>query len=106
MDQFLNGYDFFCKNFVANRSAIDNAQWINSVQQEIDTLFSDLNSFEGFKTDPSKLQGDIAEFFHAGTFNINSALNRSDHRAYVDRSHDFASPDISTNFGDKYGLKY
>ena len=50
MDQFLNGYDFFCKNFVANRSAIDNAQWINSVQQEIDTLFSDLNSFEGFKT--------------------------------------------------------
>lgn len=106
MNQFKEGYDFFSKNFGSNLTAIDNAQWIDGVQQEIDTLFRDLNSFEGFKTDPSKLQGDIAEFFHAGTFNINSALNRSSHRAYVDRSHDFASPDISTNFGDKYGLKY
>ncbi|MFQ9701777.1 MAG: hypothetical protein ACLR0U_04180 [Enterocloster clostridioformis] len=29
-----------------------------------------------------------------------------DHRAFVDKSHDFASTDISTNFGDRYGLKF
>ena len=52
------------------------------------------------------LKGDAAEFWHAGTFNIDAALKDSQHRAFVDRSHDFASTDISTNFGDRYGLKY
>ena len=40
------------------------------------------------------------------TFNIKAALEGSDHRAFVDRSHDFASTDVSTNFGHKYGLKF
>lgn len=52
------------------------------------------------------LKGDVAEFWHSGTFNIKAALDGSDHRAFVDRSHDFASTDISTNFGDRYGLKF
>ena len=37
---------------------------------------------------------------------IQAVVHGSEHRAFVDRSHEFASADISTNFGDKYGLKY
>ena len=65
-----------------------------------------MNSLEGFKTASNVLKGDVAEFWHTGTFNIDSALKGSSNRAFVDRSHDFASTDISTNFGDEYGLKY
>lgn len=52
------------------------------------------------------LKGDIAEFWLAGTFNVNAATNKSVHRAFVNRSHDFGSVDVSTNFGDNYGLKF
>ena len=52
------------------------------------------------------LKGDIAEFWHSGTFNIKAAVEGSEHRTFVDRSHDFASADISSNFGDRYGLKF
>ena len=80
--------------------------YVASVNDEIEKLVKDLNSFEGFKTASNVLKGDVAEFWHTGTYNIDSALKGSSNRAFVDRSHDFASTDISTNFGDKYGLKY
>lgn len=106
MNCFDEGYKFFYKNTGAYTSSIDSATWINDVEKEVDKLCNDLNSFQGYKTDSSKLQGDIAEFFHAGTFNVKASLNKSSHRAYINRSHGFASSDISTNFGDNYGLKY
>lgn len=80
--------------------------YVASVNDEIEKFVKGLNSFEGFKTASNVLKGDVAEFWHTGTYNIDSALKVSSNRAFVDRSHDFASTDISTNFGDKYGLKY
>ena len=52
------------------------------------------------------LKGDIAEFWHSDTFNVNAVARGTANRAFVDRSHDFASADISSNFGKIFGLKY
>lgn len=106
MGGFEEGYTYFAKNASAYAAATMSDSYVANVNEEIDKLIKDLNSFEGFKTASKILKGDVAEFWHAGTFNINSALKDSSHRAFVDRSHAPASTDISTNFGDKYGLKY
>lgn len=106
MGGFEEGYTYFAKNASAYAAATMSDSYVTNVNDEIDKLVKDLNSFEGFKTASKILKGDVAEFWHAGTFNINSALKDSSHRAFVDRSHAPASTDISTNFGDKYGLKY
>ena len=106
MGGFEEGYTYFAKNASAYAAATMSDSYVTNVNDEIDKLVKDLNSFEGFRTASKILKGDVAEFWHAGTFNINSALKDSNHRAFVDRSNAPASTDVSTNFGDKYGLKY
>lgn len=106
MQEFREGFEFFCESTGTIIGADTGSNYVGSVDSAINNLINDLNQFEGYKTDASKLQGDIAEFWHADTFNIDAAVKGSSHKAYVERSHDFASEDISTNFGDKYGLKY
>lgn len=110
---FQEGYDFFRKNagailgaFEGEEFGIERTEYVASVGKEIDSLEQSINNFFGTKTPAKVLKGDIAEFWHAGTFNVNAATNESSHRAFVDRSHDFASPDISTDFGPNFGLKY
>ena len=76
------------------------------VSDAIQTLQDDVNQFEGYSTGTGQLSGDVAEFWHADTHNINAALRGSDFKVYVDRSHDFASADLTSNWGDKFGLKY
>ena len=48
----------------------------------------------------------MAEFWHAGTFNIDATVKGSNHRAEVLRSHDLGSVDITTNCGKNYSSKY
>ena len=103
---FEEGYTYFEKNASAYVASTMSDSYVASVNDEIEKLVNDLNSFENFKTSSNVLKGDVAEFWHTGTYNIDSALKGSSNRAFVDRSHDFASTDISTNYGDKYGLKY
>ena len=103
---FEEGYTYFEKNASAYVASTMSDSYVASVNDEIEKLVNDLNSFEGFKTSSNVLKGDVAEFWHTGTYNIDSALKGSSNRAFVDRSHDLASTDISTNYGDKYGLKY
>lgn len=103
---FQSGYDFFCKSAGVAVGAFEGADYVGTIEKEIQKLNEDMSHFEGFHTDSAMLKGDIAEFWHAGTFNIKAAVQESTHRAMVDRSHSFASTDVSTNFGSDYGLKY
>lgn len=110
---FKNGFDFFEKNCASFIGAFkgtdfveDRVEYINSIKKEIEELENNINSFKGVSTDANILKGDIAEFMHAGTFNIDSAIKKSTSHVQVGRSHDFASVDISTNFGKNYGSKY
>lgn len=103
---FKEGFKFFEKNCSSFLGSNSGAEYIEKIEKEIEELENNINSFKGFSTEATILKGDIAEFMHAGTFNINAAMKSSTSRAKVDRSHDFASVDISTNFGKDYGSKY
>ena len=77
-----------------------------TISRSIQVLQDDINQFEGFKTGNGQLSGNVAEFWHADTHNINAVLKGSDFRAIVLESHDLASADLSSNWGEKFGLKY
>ena len=107
MDGFREGYEFFEKNvgnFIGHTSGV---HYVDAVESEIKKLVNNLNEFKSSGALIGTLKGDAAEFWHAGTFNINAAINSSKNRVQVDRSHDFGSADITgVNFDAKFGLKY
>ncbi|MBI9060256.1 MAG: hypothetical protein JEZ01_20990 [Labilibaculum sp.] len=100
------GYKFFTENAAGYTGAIIGEDYISTVISEIEKLDSDINNFKGFRTGASQLKGDVAEFWHSGTHNIDAAVKGMEARTRVDRSHDFASPDIKSNAGEEFGLKY
>lgn len=107
MEAFKEGYEFFEKNAGNFAGYAAGVHYIDSVESEIKKLVNSLNEFKSSGALIDTLKGDAAEFFHAGTFNINAAINSSKNRVQVDRSHDFGSPDITgVNFDAKFGLKY
>ena len=107
MKAFKEGYEFFeqnAGNFAGHAAGV---HYIDAVESEIKKLVNNLNEFETNGARIDTLKGDVAEFWHAGTFNINAAINSSKNRVQVDRSHDFGSADITgVNFDAKFGLKY
>ena len=107
MEAFKEGYEFFEKNAGNFAGHTAGVHYIDSVESEIKKLVNNLNGFETNGARIDTLKGDVAEFWHAGTFNINAAINSSKNRVQVDRSHDFGSADITgVNFDAKFGLKY
>lgn len=106
MDGFREGYEFFEKNvgnFIGHTSGV---HYVDAVESEIKKLVNNLNEFKSSGALIGTLKGDAAEFWHAGTFNINAAINSSKNRVQVDRSHDFGSADITgVNFDAEFGLK-
>lgn len=117
MKDFEEGFDYFVKNNAVFNSAeemnnfvVDRFMYVDSVQTEIDKLNDGINAFKGNAKDIGKLKGDVAEFYHAGTFNIDAAMNRSSSRVEVPRSNALGSEDIvgvaGSVKGKSYSLKY
>ena len=77
MDAFAEGYSFFEKNSGSYTAAAMGDAYVGDVNNEIATLLKDMNAFEGFKTKPDALKGDIAEFWHSDTFNIDAVVKGS-----------------------------
>lgn len=110
---FSEGYSFFQKTAGAIAAAFEGgtfgterATYVGSVEEEISKLEEGVNSFLGNQKSIKQLKGDVAEYYHSGTFNVNAATNRSAHRTFVKRSNEFGSSDITSNFGRRFGLKY
>lgn len=76
------------------------------ISDAIQNLEDSLNQFNGKNTPTGQLSGNIAEHWHAGTYNINAAIQNSSNKATVLESNGLASVDIDTNWGDQYGLKF
>ena len=107
---FDEGYKYATKNSGILQGSQIADKYVTNIEDAIDVLSKDINQFTGYQTDPSRLQGDIAEFWHADTFNINAAINESKFTAKVIRSHSFGSPDIvlekDESIVQEIGLKY
>ncbi|NGM17503.1 hypothetical protein GMI70_05750 [Eggerthellaceae bacterium zg-893] len=104
-DAFAQGYDFFARSYGAHLAANDSAQRIADVNAEIANLFSDIESL-GTSKSVDFLSGDIVEFLHAHTFNIDAILSESANRAEVPRVTSFASPDVVPKSGESFQIKY
>ena len=100
------GYESYTNIIGGDIGAKLGEQYISELNTAINVLNDDINAFSGFNTPIEQLKGDIAEYWHSDTFNINAKLNNSQFKTLVDRSHDYASADITSNWGDKFGLKY
>lgn len=86
MESFREGYHFFQKYEVDSIGVIEGEKYIEAVNIESTKLVKDLNKFKNNKASIDTLKGDVVEFWHVGTFNINSAINKSKNRMQVDRS--------------------
>ena len=107
MEGFREGYDFFQSHAGNFLGVSEGARYVDSVETEITKLVKNLNQFSSNNAGVATLKGDVAEFWHAGTFNINAAVKGSNHRLVVDRSHELGSVDVrGKNFELEVGLKY
>lgn len=105
MNGFKEGYNFFLENAGTVLAAFNSDNYIDSINEQVDKLVQELNDFDGYETAVEQLKGDVFEFWHTGTFNINATIKGSNSFVNVDRSNDFGSVDISSNFGKDFGLK-
>ena len=100
------GYESYTNIVGGSIGAKLGEEYISELNSAINILNDDINVFSGYNTPIEQLKGDIAEFWHSDTFNINAKLNDSNFKTLVDRSHNYASADITSIWGDKFGLKY
>lgn len=79
--------------------------YISNVQQAIDDTVEGINQFHHNNSEIGQLQGFTAEEWHAGTFNIDAAIKKSDLSAVRKAETGFASVDVSVDDLD-YSLKF
>ena len=100
------GYYSFIHNSMSQFGSQQADTYISDINGAIDILNDDINAFEGFETGVGQLKGDVSEFWISGTFNVNAIKNGSIFRTIVDRSHEFASADITSNWGEKLSSRW
>ena len=112
IDSFKDGWITFLNNYSGYLGSSRDQSYIDSVAREIEKTEKELNTvIRGFHSSYESSGGYLAEVWHAGTYNIQSAVNKSEVRAYVPEriggtAKTFAQPDIMTTDGRAYSLKY
>ena len=105
---FRQGWQFFADAAQSGMSARSGQSYCADVENAIETLTKDM--YEIVEAHGSlgvgQCKGFTAEVWHADTFNINAVLKGSEHRAFIDKSTDFGSVDVSTNFDRNFSMKY
>ena len=121
---FHNGFEVTVSNSVASKSGYIGYKYIRTVENTIDELDDAMNKpYCGSKANTATIGGFVSEEHTAGSFNIHSAVADSKDRAATINLNPIidietgeilaaparsglASPDIVTNFGKEYGLKF
>lgn len=107
MSAFAEGYAFFAKNAGAYSAAEMGGAYVGDVESEIKKFADILNEqFNDNHAGINQLKGNVAEFWHAGTFNINATIKGSSNRATVLESNKYGSVDVRLDSGVDVGLKY
>lgn len=96
-----------CKNVsISSYGAAQGSKYVGKVQEEVNKLTTDLNSFQNNGKSAKILGGDLAEFWHADTLNLEAALKQQDLGAITPRVNSLGSADIQLKSGEKIQLKY
>lgn len=83
-------------------------EYTQNVQQTVDKLSQDLinNAQQNAAKSSKILGGDLAEFWHADTFNIDAAIKGKSAGADIPRVNTLGSADVTLNTGENVQLKY
>ena len=110
MGAFAEGFAFIEKNTGNYVAAELGNTYVSKVEDAIQILKDRLDQEIIPKaTDPKQLKGNLAEIWHAETYNINSAVkgkNLFNTKAITPNSHELLSPDIIRDKSAQYSLKY
>lgn len=107
MNGVREGCEFFCLHAPGVIAAESMDSWITAVSDQIEDAVEDLLQFEGSKKGIDFLSGDVMEFWHADTANIDAAVKRLDADFTVPRSTGFGTPDIvRESTGQMWQVKY
>lgn len=102
---FKETYDRCVEASGSIEGAIDANQYAAEVQNAIDLAVEEIEKAASTNQDIHYAKGFVFEAWHSGTHNIDAAAKGVDARTTVENSQKFASSDVSSNWGDKYGLK-
>ena len=101
------GYEFFLQHAPGVAVGVATEDWIASISEEIEKTIDNLESFTGSNKGIDFLSGDLMEFYHAGTANIDAARQGLIADFEVPRSTGFGTPDItSASRGIQWQVKY
>ena len=101
------GYEFFLQHAPGVAVGVATEDWIASISEEIEKTINNLESFTGSNKGIDFLSGDLMEFYHAGTANIDAAVKNLTPDFVVPRTTAFASPDIvRESTGEMWQVKY
>lgn len=105
---FQQGWQYFFEASSAGVSANTGQNYCMNVEAAIDTFSEEMYEMvrQHGNLGVGQCKGFVAESWHANTFNIDAALHNSSHRAFVDKSTELGSVDVSTNFGRDFSMKY
>lgn len=104
--KFKQGWDYSVEFLGTNYNAIMSSQYVESIENAITTLKTDINSVAGSMRGTAQEAGYLAEKWASDTFNINAKANGSEYSAEVVGSNEFGSVDVATNYGENASLKY
>ena len=108
MEGFKEGYKFAEQQASLQYAATLGEEYIEDVNNGIDELVKQLGELaqKNIAKSDNILSGDMAEIWHADTFNINSIIKMSADHATAGRSNDLGSVDVKLDSGAEYSLKY
>jgi hypothetical protein len=106
-NEVQQGWEFATKIAGADIAAHLGSGYVGEVEEAIAELTRQIVKLKSNQSD-AVLGGYIAEYWHAGTFNVNAVAAGSAHRAWVDEAarQTYGSVDVGTNFGKSYSSKY
>lgn len=105
---FQQGWQYFVKASGVGLSANSGQNYCAKVESAIEIFTEEMYKmvYQHGQLPIGQCKGFVAETWHANTFNIDAALHSSSHRAFVNRSTELGSVDVSTNFGKDFSMKY
>ncbi len=107
--KFKSGWDYVVKHSIALRAAGMTEQNLIEVEEEvikaIQRLENNINQSAASSRNLTQEKGFVFETWHADTFNINAAANRSKERAWRPESNESGSVDVQTSSGGAASMK-
>lgn len=105
LPDFKKGYEMTAEFFGATVASLGGQAYVTSVANAIDDLQRNITTRVSSSATPASNAGNLAEEWHAGTFNIDAAARGSKISANTPQSNGLGSADVLLSDGTEASLK-